>query len=272
MPDELTGAQVADTPDSTGTVTPQEGQGVETGDTPPVNPRYAGKKPEELYAILDERDRQLGRLGERIGKVDAIETELSFLREAIARRQEEPRYEPPQPKTPQREYDPLNPDAYFNEKLEATKQELLRGFQQFQAQNMARDAQSKFLRGRASAFGSDKDLYSGIEREVEQAVQKAAGTMHPDDLADPQTWKDVAFFIRYKRGELDKVVSKKSGMAPASMERPGGSRRQMPDDDDVPLSPEDLAMGREAGLNAEQTADLLRTELTRKRRRDMGYR
>lgn len=267
MPEEVV-QNATENPATTGTVAAQTGT-TNVADNPPVDPRFAGKSPEELQGIIREQDRLIGRFGERLGKVDVLEQQLTGLQEFLTRAAQAPPETPPN----KMEYDPLNPDRYIDEKLATERQKLIKEFQRVEAQKHAQDVQYNYNRGKFAAFSSDPDLFAGIENDVEQVMRGTAMSekLHPSELADERRWKLAAKVIRLERGEDDKVIRRKSGAAVVSSERPGGARKTL-EDDDVVLTQEELAQAREDGMDEKTATEIIRNEMARQRKRQAGWR
>lgn len=224
MPDEPTGTPSAETPGAP--VEPTT-----TQPTPPTPQKLEGKTPEELMAILQDRDKVIGRQGQELGQ----------LREAVERlyaERSQPRDDRPQggePREPGFKFDYEDPvkslDEYFERKMskerETTRKERMT--------DLGVRTTAAFIRGRET-MKQNPSLYDGIEETVGNLVtafykpQFEQGIDVSHHLSDPGVWETAAIALRVRRGELDKLKpAARKGMTAEPADLPG--HRPAQDDD-----------------------------------------
>jgi len=116
------------------------------------------------------------------------------------------------------------------QKLQGWAEEQKKQQQQMQYQ----EAVQNFARGKDSAFRGNRDLYEGIQREVETTVWNAyvGGIIPRWNLSDPSTWEDAAWLIHKRNKNWDKLTPPKvKPVSPTPTETPAGVKPG--------LSPED---------------------------------
>lgn len=271
MPDLHEGTPGMETPETTGTIpTPTQTAESVPGDTQPItDPRYAGKSPAELVGILNEREKMVGKLGERLGTVDALKAELDDLRNQIRQSSEQPRYAPPPPMEPPVQFDYTNPDAYIEAKLSRERQKLAQSFGQYQAEQRQRENAYYFNNTKNIVVKQNKPLFDGIEKDVEGFMWQAAQTSPEGQLMirDPNQWVQAARLIRFQREEWDKIMpQKQSGMTAPSSETPGRTAKALPDDDDIVLSEDDRRQMEEDGLTEKEALEAIKVGRDMKRK------
>ena len=219
--------------------------------------RFDGKTPEELKQIATEQDKQIGKLGSEVGKIRDLEQAVNYLRGALESRQQYVPEAPTPARPPKAEFDLSNPDPYIDqavtEKLDSFRRELA----QRDAQNYLRSARYNMEKGRTTAMEKNKELFAGIENEVAGAIaqQVKSGTLAPELLGDPMTWRAAATLLRITRGEDDKIVPQRRGMAATDLGSPARARASAADEDDIQLSSEDRQWMRDNGLDEKTVLD-----------------
>lgn len=246
-----------DTPVTTGTDESQP----EKQETPVVDPRYAGKSPADLVNILGEKEKQIGKLGDEVGKYRSLESEVSALKDYIYNLalQREPVKEPEVTKPA---FDYTNPDAYIESRVATIKGELIREYQAQEGRKAQAEAQIAFQSGKREAYQGNKELFDGIERDVEGFLwnQARTGQIHPRLLGDKNTWVNIAQGIRLMRGETDLLIPKKTQpMRAADMETPGRVKRDV-EDGDVYLDEEERELAKSLGISDKEALEILRSE------------
>lgn len=230
-------------------------------DTPVGDPRYSGKSPSELVGILGEKEKQIGRLGDEVGKVRQLETEVSTLKDYIynlAFQRES--VKEPEPEKPAFDY--TNPDAYIEKRVASIKQELVREYQAQEMRKSQAEAQIAFQAGKRDAYQGNKELFDGIERDVEGFLwnQARSGQIHPRLLGDKQTWVNIAQGIRLMRGETDMLMPKKTQpMRAADMETPSRTKHDI-EEGDVYLDDEERELAKNLGISEKEALEILRSE------------
>jgi len=267
------GAPGTDTSEPTEPVAiPKEGepQGGVVQDTP-IDPRYAGKSPSELVDIIREKESMVGRLGEEKGKISSLESELANLRDLVFRQyqyqQEMARQ--PEPQRPPEEYDPVNPQAYFEKRLEAERNRLYGEFRNVQQKQVMDEISANFNIGRQKAAAMYPELMKGIENDIAQNLWNTAlqSPVTRWQLSQPETWETAARMYRAYRKEYEYFVPKSGGtMKPVATELPGRTAKPIPDDEDVTLSDEERLQAREDGLDEKEALEAKRMGIEMQRR------
>jgi hypothetical protein len=276
MPDEKVGTPGADTPVPTGTApNPNAGDAHGSGgspETPPADPRYAGKSAAELVEIIREKDAMVGKLGERLGRMDALESEIGGLRDYVLRQGRE-REERPPANTPgpsaDWEFDVTNPSTSIDRRMEQREQALVNRFGQMRQKEMYDEAVSNFNDGRAEAYARNPELFDGCQKEVEALVW---GTVQQNPanrfgLRSPSTWENAATIYWATQKKFDKLTPKqKPVMAPPPGELPGRTARPLPDDDEVTLTDDELQQAFNEGWDEKEALEAKKTGLEMVRR------
>jgi hypothetical protein len=247
----------SETPSSNGTEQAQEQPSGGTQATPDLDPRYAGKSPQELVEIIKEKEKFIGtQSNEAVGRVRQLEDRLNYIQQAIESRPVQ-QAEPPRQA---RQFDITEPERYINE----TVDEKLTRFGQFLAQRDAqreqRESISSFESGKRSAMKEDPRLYEGIEGTVEQAIRLGLGqrVIDPITAANPETWKAVARHLRLERGEYDRVVPQnKKPMSATATAMPSATRANQVDDD-IELTDDDRIAVKQWGLTEKEYVESVR--------------
>lgn len=230
---------------------------------PSGDPRFAGKSPEELVAIINEQNRQIGRQGNALGEISALRQGLADVQNLIASgwRPQQDRYQPEQQqRSPEPEFDFSNPVP----QVERIVHNVVGAYEQRrmaaeQARMMA-EAQMNFAEGRDSVYSQHPELFQGIEREVEQAVGLAFlnKTITAAMLRSPKTWTLAANVLRMERGEGDKISIRRS-VKPVDIEKPGRSSGR--DEDEIVLTDEDRDEMRRLGFSEKEAKENIRYAL-----------
>ena len=203
----------------------------ETPSAPPqVPPKYAGKTPDELTAILTEQEKYIGRQGQELGQLrDAVERLWS------ERHGQTSQQRPPQGE-PEPEFDYEKPKESVQKIVQANLKKAWEHLDKMRRSDVAQSTNRAFLEGR-ELMKQNPHLYSGIEQDVATEVANTLGPLAAQGqdvshlLRDPKTWRLVAIAVRDARGELDKIQAPgRKGMAPTDTELPTPTRQTQDDD------------------------------------------
>lgn len=225
--------------------------------TPTPPPVPAGRSVDELSNEIAELRRQNDEIADRAARA---EHEASYTRNLIETfRQGQARPTEQVPDVPQ-----ITDDEFLTNPAKATTRLIEAQFARERADRDKRDreqyverAKSLYESGKKSAFEKGGKLYSGIEREVADEIQRGviSGAIQPDSVTDPNLWAVTAMAIRYTtRGErsFDKYFSDKpTPMAPAHQETPTPSG---PPQVKTTLTETELAWASYLGGDAEKWA------------------
>lgn len=202
---------------------------VQSQPTPPAPQKLEGKTPEELIAILQNRDEVIGRQGRELGQV----------REAVERlyaERSQPREDRPQGGEPKFKFDYEDPVKSVEEIVEARVAKEREAFKQSRLVDVATRTTSAFMEGQES-MKQNPHLFEGIEEQVKQGITQVYGPLAAQGqdvsqyLRNPKTWKYAAMAIRSEREEFDRLVpTVKKGMAAGPTDLP--SQTRPPQDDD----------------------------------------
>ena len=247
-------------------------------------PEYQGKSPEELVKIIANKDSMIGRQSQEVA--DA-RRELAEIRDSNRRPPATVPFDDPIPgpthqnvpapvpapnvPVPAQNFDYSNP-------VESIQRLVADGVMQYaqyqntqtRAQNQAR-ANAAFFEGRR-VVEANKELFAGIERDVEQALisnfkpQLDQGLDISPYIRNPQIWIRAAQNIRLDREEFDKITPK----APAPMmptphdtpaavggiRTPGGTAEVVIDWND----PEVVQLMKDGSYSKEDIINIVKTE------------
>jgi hypothetical protein len=225
----------------------------------PVNPRFEGKSSEELAKIVSEQEKLIGRQGNELGQVRQLQAEMEEMRRALYEAQRPQ----PQPAPPEAApvFDYTNPDAYIEKRLGALQQKMYQEFGRYEQQRQAQEATIAFQGGKAEAMSRNRDLFNGIERDVEAQLWNAAknNQIHPSMLRDPATWENAAKVIRLTSGEYDIVPKKRvQGMTAPESVVPG--KVKAAEDEDVYLDDEERVLAKQLGISDKEALEIMRSE------------
>ena len=172
---------------------------------PAVPEKLAGKSAEEIASQYLELERKLGEQGRELGELRARVSQVP---------PQPPQWYPPATTQPEHkiEFDYGNPEASVERLVERRLERERNDWLAAQAMSREQEASYNYGVGKDAALKGNPALFDGIERDVEQAVQLAYRQYGatPSALRDPKMWERVAVNIRFERGELDKVVGKRT--------------------------------------------------------------
>lgn len=207
---------------------------------PKVDDKFAGKTPEQLIAMVQERDQTISRQGTEVGE---IRREFDRLREEqrqieLARQQREAMLLQQRQAEPEPQDDP---DFDFTKPVDSVKRTVLpdvfrefeRRDQEARQRELLREqerAKFCFMEGQAKMSGSKSKLYEGIESDISNylANEYFAGRVHPELLRNEDTWKTVAQVMRLRRGEMDRLMpEKREAVVAPNMDAPTNARQSL---------------------------------------------
>jgi hypothetical protein len=220
-----------------------------------VDPKFAGKSAADLVDIIRNQEKQIGKQANEVGQVRQLSQELAYLRDFVQSNLAQPRQEqqrPPQAATPDFITDP---DGWLQANLKRATAEMDKRYGQVLAQRDAQEAMTNASIGKEAFFnGKNKDLYDGIETEVEANVSNGfrRGLISKAELINPKTWEAAAIAVHWQKGDLDKLYGRK-GMPAPQVERPGRANER--DEDLVELTDEDRQEARENNWTEKQARE-----------------
>lgn len=235
-----------------------------------TDPRYAGKSPDELVAIINEQNRHIGRQGNALGEVASLKQSLAELRDYVVQAaQQREQYRQPQQPTPppqEPEFDLTNPAPYIANITNRIVEERERQRLAYEQQRTAQDAQANYYEGRDAAFTRNPGLFEGIEGAVEQAVRNSYqnGILTPAMLRSQKTWEMAAKVLRIERGEDEKLAApRRQAVKAVDVEKPG--RGAGTEDEEIVLDEYDREEMRRLGLTEKEAKENIRIALRARR-------
>lgn len=252
-----------DTPSPEGTEegqkAPEQGTSAQTTEhTEQIDAKYAGKSAADLAKMLDEKEAFIGKQATEIGQVRTLAEQVNYLRGLLESRQEQQR-EPVAEK--EDEFDFTRPNEFVSKAVKKEIDGLRRELAQREAVKYVQSARYNMERGKTAAVAQNRELFAGIEQDVEAELAKQirGGTLSPELLGEPKTWKAAATIMRIMRDEEDKIVSpKRSGMAAPNSGFQATARKGTTDDDDVQLDDADREWMRTYGYDEKTLLDGVR--------------
>jgi len=187
-----------------------------------VPEKWRGKSPQELIAVLTERESMIGKQSR---DVKEARDEATYLRQLVESGGET---KPAEPEKPETQFDWANPGG-------SIRQYVGEAMAEFQARTQATRAEHCYMKGMKDAMASRPELFEGIEDNVKALVKDAymnKTIRNPDDLENPETWYGTAGLIRFVKSGYKFPESKGSkvrAMSATDTEKPG-SGRSSPDD------------------------------------------
>lgn len=282
MPDEevgLTGTPEGNAPDESGA---PEGAGQEPESqksdggakgksSVATDPRYAGKSPDELVAIINEQNRHIGKQGNALGEVQTLKQNLAELRDYVVqaaqqREQYRQQAQPHQAAPPEPEFDLTNPAPYIYNIANRIVEEREQRRTAYEQQRSAQDAQANYYEGRDAAFTRNPGLFEGIEGAVEQAVRGSyqTGILTPAMLRSQKTWEMAAKVLRIERGEDEKLAApRRQAVKAVDVEKPG--RGAGTEDEEIVLDEYDREEMHRLGLTEKEAKENIRIALRARR-------
>jgi len=222
--------------------------------TPPANP-YSGKTAEELLAILQEKDKMIGKQSQEVGdlrnKASELETKLTLQNQFGFQQREPNPLETPFGKVveePEKQEE-VPADFYSNPREYFEKWQTERERQRVEAWQK-RDMEIRFNLYRAKpvieqAKKESPHLFTGLtDQELETTLYNglANNLLSPYSLADTRTYKQAALWIQGEKSgyQFNPNAPKASPVPPTTTESYAGYQSHSEAADEEPIVLDDL--------------------------------
>ena len=261
MPDENGGQPLADNVEQTpaearpGTETRLDGESVfdDKTETPELEEKYRGKSPVELARMHKEAEAKLGKQSTELGEIRKKLDEYGQILQRTAwekeyATQQQRAAQPTPPPQPRPDPDYPAPTRFDWDKpeqsaariaRETTRQDMAQLYQGIRAETAMEQAQMMAPIAIQEAMRSSPELFKGVEDKVGMAMDMAIRNriFRPQDVANPQTWKTVAWQIQGLQNQY-RMPQAVNPVSPTMTETPSGIRSGAEDTDTVELGTE----------------------------------